>query len=44
MDIALVNMYRLLADRDPLLAKRTRETKLVLYYMYWHCDLGEDGT
>ena len=43
MDKVLVNLHRILTQRDPILARHVRGTKLVLYYMYWHCDLGEDG-
>jgi hypothetical protein len=37
----LVNLQRLLFERDGDLARHKRLTKLVIYYMYWICDLGE---
>lgn len=41
-ETVLVHLQRLLWARDSDLARNKRLTKLVLYYMYWVCDLGED--
>lgn len=30
----------LLFDRDPILRKHKRLTRALLFYMYWHCDIG----
>ncbi|MEM9454611.1 MAG: ABC-three component system protein [Myxococcota bacterium] len=40
-DRALVNLQRILFQRDGDLSRRKRVTKLIIYYMYWNCDLGE---
>lgn len=39
-DNVLVRIQSLLFDRDGDLARNKRLTKLVLYYMYWNCDIG----
>lgn len=39
----LLNLQRLLWQRDGDLARNKPTTKLVLYYMYWRCDLGENS-
>lgn len=39
-DKVLVRLQDLLFRRDSDLAARKRITKLVLYYMYWNCDIG----
>jgi hypothetical protein len=35
----------LLFNRDPVLRQHIhkRLTRIVLFYMYWNCDLGEEG-
>ena len=38
----LLNLQRNLWHRDGDLARHKRLTKLVLYYMYWICDLGKN--
>ena len=43
LDKSLVNLHRILFNRDSELARNKRKTKLVIYYMYWNCDLGEDA-
>lgn len=40
-DQTLLRMQNLLFARDPDLSRRKRGTKLVLYYMYWNCDIGK---
>lgn len=40
-DKALVRIQTLLFQRDSDLARKKRLTKLVLYYMYWNCDVGK---
>ena len=32
----------LLFNRDPVLRSNKRLTRIVLFYMYWNCDIGED--
>lgn len=32
----------LLVHRDPLLKKHTRLTRIMLFYMYWNCDIGRE--
>jgi hypothetical protein len=39
-DKVLVRIASLLFERDGDLARQKRLTKLVLYYMYWNCDIG----
>ncbi len=41
---ALVYLQQILFARDGDLSGKKRITKLVIYYMYWNCDLGEDGS
>ncbi len=31
----------LLAKRDPVLARKPRLLRAMIFYMYWHCDIGE---
>ncbi|TAM79777.1 MAG: hypothetical protein EPN47_18460 [Acidobacteria bacterium] len=31
----------LLFERDPILRRHKRLTRTLLFYMYWHCDIGE---
>jgi hypothetical protein len=33
----------LLLNRDPILRKHSRLTRVILFYMYWYCDIGEVG-
>jgi hypothetical protein len=44
LDRALIYLNKLLSDRDGDLARHKRLTKLVVYYMYWNCDIGEDDS
>ncbi|MFL5481942.1 MAG: ABC-three component system protein [Gemmatimonadaceae bacterium] len=39
-DKVLVRIQNLLFERDGDLRSKKRLTKLVLYYMYWNCDIG----
>lgn len=41
---ALVYLQEILFNRDGDLNRNKRTTKLIIYYMYWNCDLGEDGS
>lgn len=41
-DDVLLRIARLLFKRDGDLARRKRLTKLVVYYMYWNCDIGSE--
>lgn len=41
---ALVSLQHILFCRDGDLSRNKRTTKLIIYYMYWNCDLGEDGS
>ncbi|CAM2010411.1 ABC-three component system protein [Acanthopleuribacter pedis] len=34
-------LIKLLQERDPVLRKHQRLMRRVLFYMYWHCDIGE---
>lgn len=34
-------LKQLLLDRDPVLRKHKRLTSIMLFYMYWNCDIGE---
>ena len=38
-DLVLINLQRRLFERDPDLSRNKRLTKLIIYYMYWNCDL-----
>lgn len=40
---ALVYLQSILFERDGDLKRNKRITKLIIYYMYWNCDLGADG-
>jgi len=42
LDKVLLYIQKLLWERDGDLARNKRLTKLVLYYMYWNCDIGEE--
>lgn len=42
-DHVLTRIMGLLFARDSDLAKRKALTKLVIYYMYWNCDIGSKG-
>lgn len=44
-DDIFVYLLRLLCDRDPTLRANKKLTAIVLFYMYWSCDLGitEEG-
>ncbi len=33
----------LLFNRDPILRQHKRLTRVMLFYMYWNCDIGEIG-
>jgi hypothetical protein len=41
---ALVYLQDILFGRDGDLKRNKRTTKLIIYYMYWNCDLGDDGS
>lgn len=41
---ALVYLQKILFQRDGDLRRHRRLTKLVVYYMYYNCDIGEDGS
>lgn len=36
-------LFKLLFARDPLLRAHKRLTRAMVFYMYWNCDLGDDG-
>lgn len=40
---ALIYLQDVLFSRDGDLKRNRRITKLIIYYMYWNCDIGEDG-
>ncbi len=40
-DEVMVYLRRLVLDRDPILRKHRRLTSVVLFYMYWNCDIGD---
>jgi hypothetical protein len=44
-DAVMEYLLDLLFGRDPVLRQRThkRLTRAVIFYMYWNCDIGEDG-
>ncbi len=44
-DQVMEYLVDLLFGRDPILRQRAnkRLTRMVLFYMYWNCDIGEDG-
>lgn len=39
-DEVMNRLFDLLIDRDPVLRKRKRLTRLMVFYMYWNCDIG----
>lgn len=39
-DDVMIYLRRLVLERDPILRKHRRLTSVVLFYMYWSCDLG----
>ena len=39
-DTAMNYLVDLLFARDPILRKHKRLTRALLFYMYWHCDIG----
>jgi hypothetical protein len=39
-DDALIRVTTVLFSRDGDLARRKKLTRLVIYYMYWNCDIG----
>jgi hypothetical protein len=42
-DAVLEDLLGLLFGRDPVLRQRKRLTRAMIFYMYWNCDIGEDG-
>lgn len=40
-DKVMEYLAHLLFNRDPVLRKHKRLTRAVLFYMYWHCDIGQ---
>lgn len=44
-DSVMEYLMNLLFNRDPVLRQRAhkRLTRAMLFYMYWHCDIGENG-
>lgn len=42
-DDILNYLLDLLFKRDPDLSKNRKLTRTMLFYMYWHCDIGETG-
>jgi hypothetical protein len=42
-DDMLNYLWDLLFSRDPLLRANKRLTRVVVFYMYWNCDIGDDG-
>lgn len=40
-DEVMTYLHRLLINRDPILKSKSRLTWLLLFYMYWNCDIGE---
>lgn len=42
-DEVLEHLTDLLFGRDPVLRANKRLTRAMLFYMYWHCDIGEAG-
>jgi hypothetical protein len=39
-DAVMNYLVDLLFDRDPVLRSHKRLTRALLFYMYWHCDIG----
>lgn len=42
-DAVIVYLLDLLFARDPLLRANKRLTRVMVFYMYWNCDIGESG-
>lgn len=42
-DNVMEHLFDTLVGRDPDLAKHRRLVRLMLFYMYWNCDIGENG-
>jgi hypothetical protein len=42
-DAVMEHLFDLLIGRDPVLRQRKRLTRAMIFYMYWNCDIGEDG-
>jgi hypothetical protein len=42
-DNVMEYLVDLLFARDPVLRAHKRLTRIVLFYMYWNCDIGEVG-
>lgn len=42
-DLVMEYLADLLFGRDPILRRHKRLTRAVLFYMYWHCDIGGVG-
>lgn len=42
-DEVMEYLVDLLFNRDPILRKNKRLTRVLLFYMYWNCDIGEEG-
>ncbi len=40
-DAVFNHLVALLVGRDPVMARNKRLLRALLFYMYWHCDLGE---
>lgn len=40
-DEVMIYLHRLLTDRDPVLKSKSKLAYLMLFYMYWNCDIGE---
>jgi len=40
-DEVMEYLLDLLFKRDPLLSANKRLTRVMLFYMYWNCDIGE---
>lgn len=43
-DVVIVYLLDLLFARDPLLRANKRLTRVMVFYMYWNCDIGESGS
>lgn len=41
-DEVMNHLNRLLIERDPFLRANKRLTRVMLFYMYWNCDIGKD--
>jgi hypothetical protein len=42
-DAVMEYLIDLLFGRDPVLRQHKRLTRALLFYMYWHCDIGDSG-